>query len=142
MLNFVGNSQAATFLFATGLGFALGIFYDVFRVLRHGFKPKMIVGALWDMVFWLTLTVFLFFILLQTNFGQLRFFIFLGLLIGFVLHLSTLSKLIISLTKRAKKGLRLGKKYAMMKGNEALSEVKRHGQKVLKFTKTKKTTAD
>jgi len=121
--------QAATFLLTVGLGFAFGIFYDIFRCLRRIFKLKVLFGAVLDMFFWLAVTAALFFFLLYINFGQLRMFVFLGLLIGFVLHLCTLSPFVLRLASAAKKGLRHFEKYVMIKGNRLAKEVVEHGTK-------------
>jgi hypothetical protein len=95
--------QAVTFVLVTAIGFGFGVFYDVFRMCFKGF-----IG---DLTFWaITLAVF-FFLILQINFGQIRFFVFLGMGIGFVLYLNTLRPML-------KKPLSAIEKYVKMKVNK------------------------
>jgi len=133
------SSQAAVFLLAVVLGFALGIFYDIFRAIRLILKPKVILSAVFDLTFWFAVTLSLFFILLHVNFGEIRLFTFIGLTIGMILHFCTLSRFLQRLMNRAKKGLQRGVNYVMIKGTKYKSEVVRYGAKARNFKRIKKT---
>ena len=136
------SGQASTFLLTVALGFALGIFYDIFRILRQAFGPRVIFGAIWDLGFWLAVTLALFFVLLHLNFGELRFYIFLGLAIGVALHLCSLSRLIMRAATVAKKGLRRGARCVRMKGSKIANEVRCFGAKAFKSKKRFKKKAN
>ena len=85
--------MALIFLLTVAMGLALGVFYDMLRALRSPIK---------DLLFWLSATFFVFFVLLHTNFAQLRFFVFLGLSIGGVLYFCMLSHQVLRLASFAK----------------------------------------
>lgn len=123
------SGQAITFLIAVGLGFALGIFYDIFRIITQSGLSKFFV-AVCDIVFWITVTIAMFFAMLHVNFGEMRFFIFLGFAIGVCLHLCTLSRFVLRAGQTAKKGLHTAGKCVKIKGNKLAKEVKRYGSKI------------
>ena len=123
------SGQATTFLITVALGFVLGIFYDVFRIFRQSLALRAVLGALFDMLFWLSVTLILFFVLLHVNFGELRFFSFLGIALGMILHFLSFSPILIKLAEHVKKGLRKCRKYVIMKGDKFAKEVARYGKK-------------
>lgn len=84
-------NQAFTFALGLGLGFLLCILYDFFRVIRMCYKPGIISALIQDMLFWI-ITAFLTFILLMVRAdGQLRIFVFVAQIIGFVLARKSVS---------------------------------------------------
>lgn len=81
---------------AVVLGAAMGIVYDCFRALRIIFPPAAGNGAVLvqDIIFWLIYG--LFFFCYSTFFvrGEIRFFVFLGSILGFVLYILTIGNII------------------------------------------------
>ena len=133
--------QGSIFLIMTAMGFAMGLFYDIFRILRRSKEksPKTAGVAVQDILFWSISTAALFFLLLNTNFGQIRGYVFLGVAIGLVLYFQTLSRIFLPFgtkaasstrrqvckkTKKAKEGLQKGARYVKMKTHNAQKAIK------------------
>lgn len=90
------SQQTSLFLLSVVLGAALGILYDCFRVLRIVFPPAAKSGAvaLQDIVFWLVYGFCIFCYSTIIGRGQIRFFVFFGSLLGFVLYILTLGNFV------------------------------------------------
>ena len=91
------TSQAYLFVICFLCGVIIGIFFDIFRILRKSFKTPDLVTYIEDIIFGIITGVFLIFILFVLNNGQLRFYIFFGLALGIILYLITLSKIFIKI---------------------------------------------
>lgn len=76
-------------------GVILGFLYDLYRLFRYYLNPKKIATAIEDIIFWIIVTFISFYILLISNYGELRGFIFLGFVIGVLLYSTLFSDLII-----------------------------------------------
>ncbi len=92
-MDFTG--QAVTFIMTIIMGGLLGVIFDFYRVLRGVFKPRTVTTYLFDLLYWLLAIILAFGGLLMTNWGELRFYVFLGLLGGTVLYYKLLSRFII-----------------------------------------------
>jgi len=101
------SDQAISFLAAAAAGAALGIFYDLFRILRKTLRHKTATTAIEDAIFWIVATLFMFIFLLYENFGAIRAFTFLGVALGAILYFLNLSrffmKFAIAVLKKIKK---------------------------------------
>ena len=73
--------QALTFLGAAGLGTALGLVYDLFRILRRRVRLPLLGSAL-DLLFWALVTAGLFLYAIAAGGGQLRIYMVLALFLG------------------------------------------------------------
>ena len=80
-----------------GSGFLIGIFFDIFRILRKSFKTSDTLTYFEDFLFWIITGIYLIFIIFKFSFGQIRFFMFASLIIGFIIYILTISKYFISL---------------------------------------------
>lgn len=92
--------QFRVFCYSLALGFGLGLFYEVFRILRAVFPWwGALVIALQDVLYWSVcgVTTFLFFI--QFTNGEVRAYALIGEGLGAALYLLTLGRLIRSLTQ-------------------------------------------
>jgi spore cortex biosynthesis protein YabQ len=67
-------------------GVVLGIAYDFIEVLVREFRIKRWVSAIIDIGYWLAATLFVFQVLVYANYGQVRIFIFIGLLLGVMFY--------------------------------------------------------
>ena len=76
------NGQVFTFLMTIVTGMLLGGLFDCYRVLRRTFKPKAFMTWLADLLYWLVATVVMFIALVFSNWGELRFYVFIGVLSG------------------------------------------------------------
>lgn len=65
--------------------------YDVFRILRNLIRHKRWWLNLEDTLYWLAMTVLLFYLLFTYNRGEIRGYMLFGLLLGSVFYLKTIS---------------------------------------------------
>ena len=96
------SQQTSLFLLAVVLGAALGVVYDCFRVFRIVFPPAAKSGAVavQDIIFWLIYGFCIFCYSTIIGRGQIRFFVFFGSLLGFVLYILTLGNFVIGAIRR------------------------------------------
>lgn len=84
-------TQIFYFFMAIGIGLLIGVLFDLYRGLWKKCAPPSKTMPLWDVFWWLLVTVLVFFILLNLNWGELRLYLFLGQIIGFVLYYKRIS---------------------------------------------------
>lgn len=89
-MDFAG--QLYTFLTTMVIGVSLGFIFDFYRVLRGIFKPRSVVTYMFDFFYWLLAIIITFGGLLASNWGELRFYVFIGLLGGAVLYFRLISR--------------------------------------------------
>ena len=96
------SQHTSIFLISVVLGAALGIVYDCFRVLRIIFPPAAKRGAVIaeDIIFWLIYGFCIFCYAAAYARGQVRFFMFFGSLIGFVLYIVTIGNTITGVIRK------------------------------------------
>ena len=90
--------QAWLFLSTVVIGAGLGLFYDVFRVLRKTAPHRGFAVQLEDLLFWLAVTALVFYFMLHRNYGEIRFFSLLGVAIGGALYFATISRLVLKVS--------------------------------------------
>ena len=78
-------------------GFLIRILFDIFRILRKSFKTPDFITYIEDFIFWSLTGIYLLFIIFKFSFGEIRIFMFAGLIIGFIVYMVTLSKYFISI---------------------------------------------
>lgn len=89
--------QLTTFIYFIITGMVLGIVFDVFRILRKSFKTSDIVTNIEDIIFGIaTGTILLISIFLFNN-GELRLFVFIGIIFGIISYMLLISKYFIKL---------------------------------------------
>lgn len=77
-------------------GVAMGTIYDLFRLLHEQLKlPRWTIIPM-DLIYWIVATILIFQMLYSSNQGQLRMFVFVGMIIGVLIYYFLLSK---SITK-------------------------------------------
>jgi len=86
------SSQAWLFLSSVLTGAAIGLLYDVFRVLRKTAPHSGLAVQLEDLLFWVAATGLTFYYMLHRNYGEIRPFVLIGITIGLVLYFATLSR--------------------------------------------------
>jgi spore cortex biosynthesis protein YabQ len=89
------HDQVFYFLFSAICGVVMGFVYDLFRVKRIFLKTTKASILFDDLFYWMIIGGFLLAINHHVLKGQLRFFMLLGLILGSVIYLITLSKLLI-----------------------------------------------
>ena len=73
-------------------GIVIGILFDIFRIWRRSFKTADFITYIEDICFWLLAGLILLFSIFTFNNGELRLYVFLGILFGTLIYLLTLSK--------------------------------------------------
>lgn len=84
--------QLATLAAMVLSGNVLGILFDSYRVVSRELRLHRRLIPLFDLAYWLAATVFVFRILYQTNLGEVRVFVFLGLLLGISAYFAFFSR--------------------------------------------------
>ena len=90
-------NQLYSLLIFTLSGIIVGIFFDIFRILRRSFKTADIVTYIEDFIFWILTGIFLLFMIFVFEKGQIRSYTILGIILGFILYLFTISKYFIKI---------------------------------------------
>lgn len=87
------TSQVYAFCVTMLIGFLLGIFFDVYRVLRGIIRPRRIITHIGDLLFWIVSTGFIFLLLLFGNWGEIRLYVFIGVGLGALGYLRWFSQI-------------------------------------------------
>lgn len=89
------SEQLTQLFLSCGMGFLLGAYYDVYRVIRLVMRS----GKRWifvqDLLFFLTAAVLTFLFSLAVMEGRLRFYLFLGELLGFSAYYFTIGRVVV-----------------------------------------------
>ena len=96
-MNAVTINQAYLFLIFILNGLLIGIVFDVFRILRRSFKTPNVVTYLEDILFWIISVSIVLYSLFIFNNGEIRGYIFIGILFGIALYMLFFSKTIIKI---------------------------------------------
>lgn len=91
------TSQVTTFVITIVTGVVLGVLFDFYRVLRGNYDPKTLLTWFTDLLYWFVATVVILVALVFSNWGELRFYVFLGIISGLGLYYTWLSNYAIRL---------------------------------------------
>jgi len=80
-------------------GLVLGAVFDFYRVLAGELRVPRWLIPLFDLAYWGFSTVFVFKVLLYSNYGQVRLFVFIGLFAGLALYFIALGRTVIRVIK-------------------------------------------
>lgn len=86
-------------------GLIIGFIYDIYRIFRYYLKPKKIATVLGDFIFWIVVVIVTFYMLIKSNFGEIRGYVFVGILLGVYLYLKILSNFVYPLLIKILKAL-------------------------------------
>lgn len=91
----ISISQEAHILLVTIYGgILIGFIYDLYKIFRRAFHPKKIATVIQDFLFWLVISIVAFYVLIMSNQGALRFYNFLGFVIGAATYTFFLSEVV------------------------------------------------
>lgn len=76
-------------------GAAMGVVFDVFRALRSSAQPRSLLTWVSDILYWVAVTPVVAGLLLHANWGELRFYVVLGMALGLVLYFVLLSPVVL-----------------------------------------------
>ena len=94
------ENQAYLFLIFSLTGVIIGILFDIFRVLRKNFKTANIITYIEDVAFWILTGTLILYNIWYFNDGEIRFFMFLGIIMGILIYILTLSNLFIEINSK------------------------------------------
>ena len=89
--------QLISFLYSIITGMSLGIIFDIFRILRKSFKTSDIVTNIEDIIFGIVSGIILLTSIFIFNNGELRLYLFLGIIFGIIIYMLFISKYFIKI---------------------------------------------
>lgn len=87
--------QLQSFIAMLLTGAALGLVFDVYRVLRGRARYNHIVTSLGDLLYWVLATLLTACVLFFTNGGEVRVYVLLALISGAVLYFRLISRMMV-----------------------------------------------
>lgn len=123
---FTITEQTAVFFRSLLLGAAVGCFYDLFRITRIAFVIPALLVLVEDLLFFLFSSVVLFGFMLEHSFGQVRYFILLGVALGWTIYYFTVGSFVMKCSARIIRGIKaalafLWRPFARMGGRASLA---------------------
>ena len=102
-------NQAYSFIIFILNGLIIGLIFDIFRIFRKSFKTPDFITYLQDFIFWIIAGSILLYSIFKFNNGELRLYIFIGILLGVSAYILIFSRLFIKIicrnNKLCKKGI-------------------------------------
>ncbi len=92
------QNQAYVFAIFILNGLAIGFLFDIFRILRKSFKTPDIITYIQDITFWIISGALLLYFIFKFNNGELRLFIFIGIILGTLLYMLIFSRIFIKIS--------------------------------------------
>jgi len=92
------SNQAYIFLWSVIGGMLIAFIYDIFRIKRRAVKTHSMVIYIEDFLYWIIVALVMFGVVYYSNQGEIRGYIFIGMVLGIVLYVSLLSRIIINST--------------------------------------------
>lgn len=99
------ENQTYLFIVFSLTGVVIGILFDFFRILRRSFKTSNIITYVEDVLFWILTGVLILYNIWYFNNGEIRIYMFLGIIMGLLIYMLTLSNIIVSLFSKILKML-------------------------------------
>ncbi|MCI8761207.1 MAG: spore cortex biosynthesis protein YabQ [Clostridia bacterium] len=100
------SNQAYLFLVFIVNGILIGLLFDFFRIARKVIQTNDIVTYLEDILFWILTGAIVLYSIFVFNNGELRLFMFLGILLGAFAYMITLSSYVIKINVKIIEGLK------------------------------------
>ena len=91
-------NQANLFLIFTLEGVIIGLIFDIFRILRKSFKTSDILTYIEDILFWIITGILLLYSIFIFNYGEIRFFMFVAILLGAMFYMLLISRYVIKIS--------------------------------------------
>ena len=101
----MAQDQAYLFIVFSLTGVIIGLLFDFFRILRRSFKTSNIITYFEDVLFWILTGVLILYNIWYFNNGEIRIYMFLGIIMGLLIYMLTLSNIIVSLFSKILKML-------------------------------------
>ena len=81
------TNQAYLFFIFIINGIIIGMLFDFFRILRKSFKTSDFITYIEDSLFWVLTGVVILYSIFIFNNGEIRFFMFLGIILGLIIYM-------------------------------------------------------
>lgn len=91
------ENQGYLFLIFVLNGVIIGLLFDFFRILRKTIKTKDFVTYIQDFLFWILTGIIILYSTFTFNNGEIRLFLFVGIIIGVTLYMLLISSYIIKI---------------------------------------------
>lgn len=95
------EAQINALIAMTFFGLVMGIGFDIYRELKSSFKLKSMAVNILDLLIWIIFIILAYAVLLFTNYGQVRLYIFMAVALGLLLYFRWFSR-------AARKPIRIG----------------------------------
>ena len=93
----MAQNQAYLFLVFSLTGVAIGLLFDFFRILRRSIKTNNLITYIEDILFWMLTGLLILYNIWYFNDGEIRIYIFIGIIMGLLVYMSTLSSILIKI---------------------------------------------
>lgn len=93
----MAQNQAYLFLVFSLTGIIIGVLFDFFRILRRSIKTPNVITYIEDILFWILTGLLVLYNIWYFNNGEIRIYMFLGIILGILIYMSTLSNIIIKI---------------------------------------------
>lgn len=90
------NRQITLFILSLINGLAVGVLYDLYRVIRGFEEPGKIITAIQDILFWTLTGILIFILMMYTNYAYMSFNVFIYNGIGLILYFKLISRQVIT----------------------------------------------
>lgn len=94
------SNQAYLFLIFIVNGILIGLLFDFFRIARKVFQTSDIVTYIEDILFWILAGFIMLYSIFVFNNGELRLFMFLGIILGAFIYMILISSYIIKINMK------------------------------------------
>jgi spore cortex biosynthesis protein YabQ len=94
-MNILISSQSKVFFLAISGGVLIGFAYDLLRIFRRLIKHNKIIIGIEDIVFFLITSVLMFIKIFDANYGVIRGFVLLGIVLGVLIYYSSVSSIVV-----------------------------------------------
>lgn len=84
--------QLTNFLYFIATGIILSIIFDIFRILRRTIKTSDIITNIEDIIFGIITGIIILSSIFMFNNGELRLYIFIGIILGIIIYMVFISK--------------------------------------------------
>lgn len=99
-------AQTRLFLMSFGFGFLLGVVYDLFRIARLTVTRGKAAVFVMDVLYFFLAGIAVFIFMLAFNSGEIRFYLLLGIVLGFLIYYFTFGAFILKWSNRIIRALR------------------------------------
>lgn len=91
------TNQAYLFFIFTINGILIGLLFDFFRISRKVFKTNDVMTYIEDILFWILTGIIVLYSIFAFNNGELRLFMFLGIILGAFFYMIFISSYVIKI---------------------------------------------